>query len=543
MAWTTSLRAHVELAAARALGEQDASPHSVTAGCFDRRYWAWKLADFPEATFQRLVLPLAILYRDPESRYYDRPEVLAAVRSGLACASRLQHRNGSFDQAFPFEQSYGATAFLVYPLIEAARLVDEHLTPTERTAIDRMTRLGADFLCAHEEAHGEISNHLAGAALSLVAAADRFGEAGYEPHATAIILGLLKRQSPEGWFPEYGGADPGYQSLCLDYLSAIAERRPSDRLTAALDRSVEFLKWFVHPDGSLGGIYGSRRTSLAYLGGLARMSTRNPSAAAICHAVADAMAHGDIAGPAAMDAGNLAPMLTSTIAALSVAQPAPVGGGTLPRETANASADFPMAGLHVRSGSDYYAVCGAANGGTVTVFSRTDRRLVLDDGGYVATSSGGERLSSQTSPAGRIAVDAGTIELEVPFVRMPTAVPTPGRFVLLRLMNLTVMRSIAIGNWVKQQLVTMLMSSGRASSLRLKRRITFEADAVTIHDRIENPQGQALVSLAGGEPFSAIHMASAGYFHGARLGTARPATVVDVDRLARERFVELTTRA
>ena len=93
------LRAQVDLAAARALGEQDASPHSVTSGCFDRRYWAWKLVDFPEATFQRLVFPLARLYRDSHSRYHGQPELLAAVRSGLACAGRLQHANGSFDQA------------------------------------------------------------------------------------------------------------------------------------------------------------------------------------------------------------------------------------------------------------------------------------------------------------------------------------------------------------------------------------------------------------------------------------------------------------
>ena len=90
MDWTAALRANVDQAAARALGEQDAGPYSPTSGCFDRRYWAWKLVDFPEATFQRLVLPLAIVYRDPLSRFGGRPEALAAVKTGLACASRLQ---------------------------------------------------------------------------------------------------------------------------------------------------------------------------------------------------------------------------------------------------------------------------------------------------------------------------------------------------------------------------------------------------------------------------------------------------------------------
>lgn len=536
---TITLRDHLDLAATRALGDCDASPYSVTAGCFDRRYWAWKLVDFPEATFQRLVYPLAMLYRDPGSRYHDSPEVLAAVRAGLACAGRLQHANGSFDQAFPFEQSYGATAFLVYPLLEASRLVADRLTAAELLAADRTARRGAEFLCAHEETHGEISNHLAGAALSLFAAADRFGETRYADAGTKIVDGLLARQSPEGWFPEYGGADPGYQTLCLDYLSAIHDRRPSAPLEQALDRAVEFLKWFVHPDGTLGGVYGSRRTSLTYLGGLARMAGRNSAALGIYQAVSTAMAAGDTAGPLHVDAGNLAPMLTSAVSALGQ-QPAQRPAIELPCRTAGARIDFPSAGLHVRSGRRYYAVCGASNGGTLTVFSRESGRLLLEDGGYVAQTGGGARLTTQAPAQAR--VDADTIEIDSAFVGMSTAVPTPARFVLLRLLNLTVMRSIAVGNWVKGRLVAMLMRGGAGSDLRLKRRLVFDDQGVQITDRIENPQGQALASLHGGQPFSAIHMASAGYFHGARLGTARPATVVDVERLARDRAVEIDRR-
>ena len=536
------LRAQVDLAAARALGEQDASPHSVTSGCFDRRYWAWKLVDFPEATFQRLVFPLATLYRDPQSRFHAQPEVLAAVRSGIARAARLQHANGSFDQAFPFEQSYGATAFLVYPLIEAARLVEEHLTTEERATADLTARRGTEFLCAHEERHGEISNHLAGATLSLTVAADRFSDRRYDTAASHLLDGLLARQSPEGWFPEYGGADPGYQTLCLDYLAAIAERRPSDRLTEAMARSVDFLKWFVHPDGTVGGLYGSRRTSLVYLGGLSRLAPGNPMAAAMRDAVSRAMADGDIAGPATMDAGNLAPMLTSTVAALRPPPAAPnqASPADLPCETTGARMDFPAAGLYVRSGADYYAICGASNGGTVTVFSRTARRLLLDDGGYAAETLDGRHLTTQATGVVRITDEA--IEIAVPFVGLPSAVPTPGRFLIFRLLNLTAMRSIAIGNWVKSRLVAMLMTSGPASTLRLRRRVVCDDRGVAIHDRIDNPDGQRLAAMLGGQPFSAIHMASAGYFHRVRLGTARPATVVDVRRLAQDRTATVTTR-
>jgi len=540
--WIDALRVQGDLAAGRALAEHDANPYSPTAGCFDRRYWAWKLVDFPEATFQRLVLPLAQLYRDPRSRFHQQPEVLSAIRSGMSYAGRIQHPNGSFDQAFPFEQSYGATAFLLYPLLEAARLVDEYLDADERTRVRHTCRRAADFLCANAERHGVIANHLAGAALALATAADVTAERSFDDAAKELVEFLIHSQSPEGWFPEYDGADPGYQTLCIDYLSAYAASRPSVSLDAALQRAVNFLQWFVHPDGTFGGIYGSRRTSVVYLAGLARLAPVMPVAGAMFETLAATMARADSVAPSSVDVGNLAPLLTSTVSALALAQGAAGARSPLPMATADARADFPRAGLFVRSTPEHYAVIGVANGGTVTVFSRTTKRLLLDDGGYVAECADGRRITTQATRADRAAsVDGVTIEVDVPFVRMAAAVPTPVRFGVLRLMNLTLMRSIAIGNWVKRRLVGLLMADQGEVPMRLKRRVVVNG-GVQIIDRIDNPTALALKWMAGGRPFSSIHMASAGYAQGGRLGTERPSSMVDVEKLARERTVEVTTR-
>ena len=540
--WIESLRVHADLAAGRALVEQDANPYSPTTGCFDRRYWAWKLVDFPEATFQRLVLPLAQLYRDPRSRFHHQPEVLTAIRAGLAYASRIQHVNGSFDQAFPFEQSYGATAFLLFPLLESAHIVDEHLEPDERIRIHQTCRQAAEFLCANAERHGVIANHLAGAALALATAADTFADRRFDDAATQLVDFLLGHQSPEGWFPEYDGADPGYQTLCVDYLSAYATRRPSDALNAAIERAVNFLQWFVHPDGTFGGIYGSRRTAVVYLAGLARLAPALPVAGAMCEMLAASMSRADSVAPSSVDMGNLAPLLSSTVSAVMLAQAGLGGAARLPMASEGARVDFPEAGLFVRSTAEHYVVIGVANGGTVTVFSRTSRRLLLDDGGYVAEYPGGRRITTQATRLGRRAtVDGSTIEIDVPFVKMSAVLPTPVRFGMLRLLNLTLMRSIAVGNWVKQRLVGLLMSDHGEVPIRMKRRIVIEG-GVRIDDRIENPTGIVLDWMTGGRPFSSIHMASAGYAQGGRLGTERPASIVDVQRLARDRAVEMTTR-
>jgi hypothetical protein len=305
---------------------------------------------------------------------------------------------------------------------------------------------------------------------------------------------------------------------------------------------VSFLQWFVHPDGTFGGIYGSRRTSVVYLGGLARLAPALPVAGAMFETLAATMSRSDSVAPSSVDMGNLAPLLTSTVSGLELAQGGLGAAATLPMATAAARVDFPEAGLFVRSTPEHYAVIGATNGGTVTVFSRRAARLLIDDGGYVAEYPDGRRITTQSTDRGRrVTLDGASIQLEAPFVRMAGALPTPVRFGLLRLLNLTVMRSIAIGNWVKRRLVRLLMSNRGGVPIRLTRRIVIEGE-VRIEDRIENPTGIVLNWMTGGRPFSSIHMASAGYSQGGRLGTERPASIVDVQRLARERVVEIVTR-
>lgn len=540
MEWTAALGGQVDAAVARALGEHDANPYSATAGCFDRRFWAWKLVDFPEATFQRLVYPIALCWANPSSRFHRSAEAVNAVRAGLAFAARVQHANGSFDQAFPFEQSYGATAFLAFPLLEAARILGEDLPAADRARVDDTVRRSADFLCERAEEHGVISNHLAGGALSLVAAADHFHDSRYDDAARKLVDGILDRQSAEGWYPEYDGADPGYQTLCVDYLSAVAARRDWPRLGESLAKAVGFLQWFAHPDGTLGGIYGSRRTSLTYLAGLARLASTQPAAAAMCELIGAGMAAGVVAGPASMDAGNLAPMLSSTAAALPLLKTGMGDPATLPQATPGTRADFPAAGLYVRGSARAYVIVGASNGGTVTMFDRQARRLLLDDGGYVAELADGRRVTSQSRGASA-RLDGDTLQVETGFAAMASELPTPARFLLLRALNITLMRSIAIGNWVKRRLVELLMTTGAEAPLRLTRRVTVDDVGTRIDDRLENPQGLALKWLRGGRPFSAIHMASAGYFHAARTGTAAPPREVDVEQLASHRAVNVNT--
>src|SRR5512133_780835 len=110
----------VIIALRRLLSEQNRDSCAPAYGCFDRRFWAWKLVDFPEATFQRNVYPLAWNLQKPSNKHvFDQTAIQVAVVSGLKYSFQIQHRDGSFDQAFPNGYSYGANAFLIQPLLES----------------------------------------------------------------------------------------------------------------------------------------------------------------------------------------------------------------------------------------------------------------------------------------------------------------------------------------------------------------------------------------------------------------------------------------
>lgn len=524
------VRAQVDRALRRALSEQNRDPYAPAHGCFDRRFWAWKLVDYAEATFQRnVLLPARALRQGADGA--ERAVLEGSVRAGLAFAAQAQHPDGSWDQAFPHEHSFGAAAFLLHPLLEGYLAVREGADPAFRGTVEGMLRRGADFLCARGEEHGHIANHLAGAALSLARAGAFLGEARYGARADALLASILAHQSPEGWFLEYLGADPGYQTLCVYYLAQLQDVRPSAELAGALARAVEFLAWFVHPDGSFGGEYGSRRTGVFYPGGVALLAARgNATAAAIVHAMAGSIARGRTVTLDNVDVANLAPLSASYLLLLDQAPSIADDAPPLPRDREGA-ADFAAAGIHVRSTPRHYVVVGASNGGVVKVFGR-DGRVLVNDGGYAGQDARGGFVTTQGTGTGRATVSGDEIVVDAPFVAMPRALPSPAQFLVLRPVNLTLMRSVGVGNAVKRALVRLLISGGKALPLTLRRTVRLEGDTVRVSDVVRAPRRTRLRALACGRPFVGIHMASARYYEHAGLAAFEP-RALDVEALAR----------
>src|SRR5262249_35195614 len=137
------------------------------------------------------------------------------------------------------------------------------ILPEQSAAVAVLARAG-DWLYWNDERHGVLSNHLAASAAALYVIYRLTGEARFERRCWYFVQRIYDHQSREGWYEEYGGADPGYQTHGTFYLAWLWHYTHDAMLQASLERAVAFLKYFVHPNGTLGGEYGSRNTEFYF---------------------------------------------------------------------------------------------------------------------------------------------------------------------------------------------------------------------------------------------------------------------------------------
>lgn len=507
-------RDRVHAALPRLLALYDDDPSSPTYGAGDRLWWAWKLLDFANGTFQAAAHGLARLVvhgllPNTISEGAARRRIDAMVRG----AGSLRDGDGSLAEAFPRESSFCVTALVAHDLLLAVELLGDRLDARTRARYQDVIRPMVRFLHRADERHGVISNHLATAAAALYRWTALTGEAG-EERGRQLLGRVLEGQSSEGWFREYQGADPGYQSLCTDFLADLHLQRPDLGLLEPLRRSLRFLAHFAHPDGSFGGHYGSRNTRFYFPAGVEALAGVIPEAASLAAFMRVSISHRTVVTLDAVDASNLVPMFNSycwAVACLAQrGRDEAAGDRDVPcRSRSPFRRSFPHAGLMVDRGADHYTVVSWHKGGVCYHFGPMGERTI--DAGVLAVAPDGTRYSSQSyQPGNAVREEAGEIAVDAAMVAVRSRLPTPAQFVVLRLLSLTVMRSRVVGDAVKRVLVWLLVTRQRKSRAVNRRTIRL-GPAIAIHDQWRAGDHR-LTRVPLDRPFSAIHMASQGYW-------------------------------
>jgi hypothetical protein len=257
------------------LGMLDRNPLSPTYGCFDRSYWHYKTSGFPSGMYQEFVLPLALVYRydfPGGELYRGRSRIQELVVAGINYARRSCRRDGSCDDYFPYERALGAAAFSLYATTESYLLLG-----LRDPGMADFFRRRALWLMDYQES-GQLSNHHALAVLALYNVYRITQDPRYRSGARRRLELLLQWQTEEGWFPEYEGCDPGYLTATIDFLAKYYQESQDLTVLEPLRHAVRFASQFMHPDGSYGGTYGSRNTSLFFPHGFELMAGSIPEA-------------------------------------------------------------------------------------------------------------------------------------------------------------------------------------------------------------------------------------------------------------------------
>lgn len=497
--------------AGRALSTLDFERTSPSYGSFDRTWWCWKFTDFSATRFQEGTCLLAWLLTSPQAPAHAAGS--ARLRDGAAAAiafwSRLQHGDGCFDEAYPFERSLAATAFSTFYIANAVERLGERLDRAERDgALATIARAG-QWLAANGEYHGILSNHLAAAAAALQLAGDVTGSDRFSAGRNRYLDLIARHQHPEeGWMMEYGGADPGYQSHAMFYLAEIQKRTGSAEWLERLRHAARFIGWFAHPDGTLGGEHASRGTKFTYPAAFEMLAAQCPASAAIARHNRAMMAAGRGVTAQEMDAWNQFPLLNNLLFAADAAGPL-TAEGPLPWQAEGASALFPAAGMAVVHRPGRVVAVGGRTGGVVKVWE-PGGALVYEDCGY-AVRRGKAALSSQgTSTVTFDRAEDGTLAIGVQaaFKTLPATRFTPVTFLGFRLFTLTVGRMPALARWLKMLLVKVLIHARPNDGLMLDRTITILPDGrVVIDDRLSGADAEPQ-PLARQVPY---HMGSSRY--------------------------------
>jgi hypothetical protein len=502
--------------APRVLGLMDREAMSATAGCCDRTYWAWKFVDFPGARFQEALCVLSFLYSNKlnDSFYYGSDRLLDWIGHGLRFWSAIQHHDGSFDEAYPFERSLAATAFTTFYVGEALAFIGESLPGTIRERVRETMARSGTWLIHNDETHGFLSNHLAAAAAALYHVYRVTGDEKFERRSRYFLGKILDHQSEEGWYDEYGGADPGYQTHGSFYLVRYWQLAGDNHLAESLRRSMSFLAHFIHPDGSLGGEYASRNTQTYYPAVFEMFCGQDPAASWIAETMRPSLLNAAAAGLDCVDAYNYFPFLNNFVFAyLASAQRGRTRVSPEEPSSGTGLVWFPQAGLARVRRNRYDAYIGTKKGGVIKVFDRFLRKLVYSDCGYVGRLHGGKLFSSQHQDHDwAVKVRPDWIAIEGTFCETSRPRLSPFTFIGFRLFTVTLGRLPGLARWLKRILVKVLIYRKRTLNIRFKRTVDFKDMSLTVRDHLSGRDGKRVEELHWGEVFTAIHMGSSRYF-------------------------------
>ncbi len=530
----------------RLLGNQDRNPFSPTYGCFHRDYWLDKTSDFPDAVRQFAVHALALVYAYdfPGSIYKGRPKIRDWAIAGLDFWARIQHRDGSFDEFYPFERGWvGPTAFTAFTSIEAYNLLQAEIPNDIAQRVRQAIRQAAYFIAAGQSEEDHLANHHAMACLAVWKAYQLLGDSELEAGYQRLWQGFLSYHNfEEGWSREYDGVDPGYLSATVSFLAKIYQTNPDSEILRVLQQSVKFAAYFVYPNGFYAGSLGSRNTLHFYPHGFEILVDKIPLAAAVAEKMLTALGEDKLVPPEIISDRYVVYRVPEFLQAYLDYQARPARLPPLPYEREPFQRYFPQSRIFVMNKPDHYTIANLAKGGAVKVFQRESGRLALNDCGVIGQLANGQTVTSQwINPEYERQADETGWQVGGQLQVVPShKLFTPLKNIVFRAVLVTLGWNTRFAHFLKGAIRKTLILEQRSSPIRFKRQMRITDEKIVLTDELQLEAGAQLTALSVGDEFFVRYVPQSRYFQSQELGVSVPDFSVNLaDALNRHRQLKL----
>lgn len=452
------------------LTQIDRDKDSPTYGDCDRNHWHLKIRDFSSAILQQSGLLLAKLYEYdfPGNIYYNNINIKDWAIATVNYWCKIQLKDGSFNEYYPNEHGFPPTAFTLYTICETYKILN-----IDDEKVKKKIRKTALYLGRTLES--KALNQEMASITSLYNAYLILKDDEIKKYCENKLLRLLSMQDDEGWFIEQGGADIGYLSVSFDMLAEYYRLSKDPRVISPLEKLLNFIMYFIHPDNTIGGEYGSRNTTYFLPNGLQVMANLGYKNAEdiLQRLFNDEYSHEYFLN--SVDDRYLTHyIMHSFIRALTIRKEIKYDK-ILQYETEKY---FPNAGFYVYRNNDIYIVIGLKKGGVIKIFKHN--KEIYNDCGYRVKKGKKVIVTNWQDNSYKITYKEKKISIEGFMNKVGTKNSSTLVHIGLRIF------SLILGKKLNTLLKLLLIYAKKRSNIYFTRNIEIENDRVIIDDYIKS---------------------------------------------------------
>ena len=502
----------------RLIGLLNRNTSSSNYGCFDRDFWHYNIVDFACARKQEATLTLSLIYliNNKKNMYYRSEEILEYIRAALNFWPKIQNKKGCFNEWYPNESSFVATAFSTYAISESMLLIGYLLSEPEKKNVLKALIKAGEWLQNRNEIR--VINQQTGAAVALYNLYMLTSNNIFLKASKDKISVLKQKQSSEGWFEEYGGPDIGYLSLSIDYLVKYYLKSNNEEAKEIINCSIDFIKNFIQPNLKVGGEYTSRNTEYLIPHGFEAFSAFTDDARFIAcvnrETASDRNSFPNIFDDryltytgytwlqSYMDANIELDEKTEIIINAHFKQPF--------------TRYFNASGLFVVNDSNMHLIINLKKGGSFRLFDKRGDKLHSDSG--ILVKSYGKWYTSGWLIEYQHNGINNTMEISGNLVQVPDKVLSPIKNILLRLFQLTFGYSVIVSRYLKEILRNFLITKPKYSKIRYKRTIhlCFSTNKLVEVKNYVYAENDCISAISIGTRDTHIYVPSSRYYVGIR---------------------------